>query len=252
VLAGVIASEWTKLSSLRSNRWTLGIAAVVTLGLTVVIAVGFSAGPAPGGPADAVTTSFLAYAEYGVLPAAVLSVLAFTSEYGSGLIRATFTAVPRRRAVLGAKAVVTGAAALVAGELLAFACFFLTQAILSGHHRGVSLFQPGAARAVLAAGLVLPACSLVALGLGAIVRHTAGAIAAAVTAVFLVSLLCLVLPAPWNLRAGRFTLLLAAYQNVTLHPRAGLLSPDLSLLVMLAWPAVALLAAGYVLPRRDV
>lgn len=254
VAAGVLASEWTKLRSLRSNRWTLAIAAVVTLGLTVVVALGFSSGPSdrPDGPVDALATSFLAYAEYAALPVAVLSVLAFTSEYSSGLIRTTFSAVPGRRTVLAAKAVVTGGAALVAGELLAFACFFLTQAILSGHQRGLSLAHPGAALSVLAAGLLLPACALVALGAGAIVRHTAGAITAAVTAVFLLSLLCLALPAPWNLRAGRFTLLFAAYQEVTLHPRAGLLSPGLSLLVILAWPAAALLVAAAVLDRRDV
>jgi ABC-2 type transport system permease protein len=162
VTAGVIAREWTKLRSLRSNRWTLAVAAVVTLGLTAVVALGVSSGPASGPdgpPVDALSSSFLAYAEYAVLPAAVLSVLSFTSEYSSGLIRATFTAVPGRRTVLGAKAVVTFAAALVAGELLAFACFFLTQAILAGHQRGLSLAQPGAVRGVLAAGLVLPACT---------------------------------------------------------------------------------------------
>ena len=89
VTAGVIASEWTKLSSLRSNRWTLAIAAVVTLGLTAVVALGFSTGPATGSdavPVDVLTSSFLAYAEYTLLPVVVLSVLVFTSEYSSGLI----------------------------------------------------------------------------------------------------------------------------------------------------------------------
>jgi ABC-2 type transport system permease protein len=105
---------------------------------------------------------------------------------------------------------------------------------------------------VLAAGLVLPACALVGLAAGAVIRHTAGAIAAAVTVVFLLSALCLALPAPWNLRAGRFTLLFAAYQQVTLHPRPSLLSPGLSLLVIVAWPAAALLVAAAVLARRDV
>jgi hypothetical protein len=253
--AEVLASEWTKLRSLRSNRLTLAIAAVVTLGLTAVVTEGFASGPASGpgaAPVDALATSFLAYAEYTVLPVVVLSVLVFTSEYGSGLIRTTFAAVPRRRTVLAAKAAVTGAAALVAGEVLAFACFFLAQAILSGHQRGLSLAHPGAVRGVLAAGLVLPACALVAVGIGAVVRHTAGAIAAAIAVVFLLAALCLALPAPWNTRIGRFTLPFAAYQEVSLHPLAGLLSPALSLLVIVAWPAAALLVAAAVLTRRDV
>jgi ABC-2 type transport system permease protein len=251
----VLASEWTKLRSLRSNRWTLGVAAVVTLVLTGVVAESFAAAPDTGQHAAAVdrlATSFLAYAEYLVLPVTVLSVLVFTSEYASGLIRTTLTAVPRRQTVLAAKAAVTGAAALVVGEVLAFACFFLTQAILSGRHGGLSLAHPGAPRSVLAAGFVLAACALVGVGAGAIIRHTAGAIAAAVTVVYLLAVLCLALPAPWKLGLGRFTLPFAAYAEVTAHPPAGLLSPWLSLLVLIAWPAATLVAAAVVLTRRDV
>ena len=65
-----------------------------------------------------------------------LAALQFTSEYSSGLIRTTFAAVPQRWTVLAGKAAVVGAAALVIGEVLAFGCFALVQAILSGRHRG--------------------------------------------------------------------------------------------------------------------
>jgi hypothetical protein len=179
-------------------------------------------------------------------------VLVFTSEYGSGLIRTTFAAVPQRRAVLAAKAGVTGLAALAVGELLAFACFLLTQASLAGHDGGLSLSRPGVPGAVLSAGLALAACAVVGVAAGAIIRHTAGAIAAAVTVVYLLAALCLALPSPWDTRLGRLTMPMAAYQMVTLHPQAGLLSPALSLLVLLGWPAIALLAASAVLTRRDV
>lgn len=119
----VLAFEWTKLRSVRSNYWTLLIAAVVTLGVTAIVAQSIASAPAPppGGPMNPLTSSFLGYGEYTVLPVTVLSVLTFTSEYASGLIRTTFTAVPKRGTVLAAKAAVTGAAALTAGELLAFA-----------------------------------------------------------------------------------------------------------------------------------
>ena len=142
--------------------------------------------------------SFLAYAEYTVIPVSVLAVLQFTSEYSSGLIRTTFAAVPQRWTVLAGKAAVVGAAALVIGEVLAFGCFALVQAILSGRHRGVSLAQPGVLGAVLAAGFVLCACALTALGLAAIIRHTAGAITAALVVIYLVAGLCLFLPSPWK------------------------------------------------------
>ncbi len=249
----VLAFEWTKLRSIRSNYWTLLIAAMVTLGVTAIVAqaIASAPGPPPGGSMNPLTSSFLGYGEYTVLPVTVLSVLTFTSEYASGLIRTTFTAVPRRRVVLAAKAAVTGAAALIAGELLAFACFLFTQAILSGHHRGLALSHPGALRAVLAAGFVLAACAAVGVGVGAGIRHTAGAIAAAVTVIYLLAVLCLVLPSPWKVRLGRFTLPFAAYQLVTLHPQPGLLSPGLSMLVLIGWPAAALLAAALVITRRD-
>jgi len=249
----VLAFEWTKLRSVRSNYWTLLIAAVVTLGVTAIVAQSIASAPAPppGGPMNALISSFLGYGEYLVLPVTILSVLTFTSEYSSGLIRTTFTAVPRRRAVLAAKAAVTGAAALIAGELLAFACFLSAQAILDRHHRGLALSHPGALRAVLAAGLVLAACAVAGVGVGAIIRHTAGAIAAAVIAIYLMAAACLVLPHPWNVRLGRFTLPFAAYQLVSTHAQPGLLSPGLSVLVVLGWPAAALLAAALLITRRD-
>jgi ABC-2 type transport system permease protein len=249
-----LAFEWTKLRSARSNYWTLLIAAVATLGVTAIVAVSFASGPAAraaGSPVDPLAGSFLGFAEYAVLPVTVLAALVFTSEYGSGLIHTTFIAVPRRRSVLAAKAAVTGAAALLAGELLAFGCFFLTQAILAGHHRGLALSRPGVPGAVLAGGLVLAACALVGVGLGAVIRHTAGAIAASVGLIYLLGVLCLVLPAPWSSRLGRFTMPFAAYQLVSLHPAGTLLAPGLSLLVVLAWPAAALAAAAIVISRRD-
>jgi ABC-2 type transport system permease protein len=247
-----LAFEWTKLQSVRSNRWTLAAAVIVTLGVTVAIAESLASTPANRpAPFDTLTASFLGYAEYTVLPVTVLGVLVFTSEYASGLIRTTFTAVPRRGAVLAAKAVVTGAAALVVGEVLAVTCFLLTQAIVAGRHGGLSLSHPGVPGAIAAVGLALAACTAVGVAAGAIVRHTAGAIAAAITVVYLLALLCMFLPGPWNTRLGRFTMPFAAYQVASLHQRAGLLPPAISVVVLVAWPAIALLAAAAVLRRRD-
>jgi hypothetical protein len=248
----VLAFEWTKLRSVRSTSITLLIAAVVTIGATGIVAhaVASTPKPPPGG-FSALSVSFLAYAEYTVIPVSVLAVLQFTSEYSSGLIRTTFAAVPQRWTVLAGKAAVVGAAALVIGEVLAFGCFALVQAILSGRHRGVSLGQPGVLGAVLAAGFVLCACALTALGLAAIVRHTAGAITAALAVIYLVAGLCFFLPSPWQADIGRFTLAFAASQVTALHPQAGLFSPGGSMLVLVAWPAGTLLVAGLVITRRD-
>jgi hypothetical protein len=248
----VVAFEWTKVRSLRSHLITLLAAAVVTIGVSVIVA--HAIGSAPSSPPagfSALTASFLAYAEYLVIPVSVLAVLQFTSEYSTGLIRTTFAAVPRRWAVLAGKAAVVGAAALVTGEVVALASFAVVQAILSGRHRGVSLAQPGVPGAVLAAGFVLCACALTALGLAAIIRHTAGAITATLAAIYLVAGLCLFLPSPWKDDIGRFTMAFAASQVVALHPQAGLFSAWGSMLVLAAWPVGALLTAGLVISRRD-
>ena len=245
----VLISEWTKLRSVRSTYWTLLVAVVTPIGLSALVAVTLANAPGNGSPVDPLLPGLLSL-EYAVLAVGVLGVLTFSSEFSTGLVRTTFAAVPRRRAVLAAKAAVLGAVTLVAGELVAFVSFALVQAVLSGKHLGVSLSRPGVLGAVLATGLLLFVVATMGLGLGAIVRHTAGGIAALVGLIFLPAILGL-LPAPWGGRVGRFTLLEAARQVTALHPATDLFAPGLSLLVLLAWPALTLLAAALLITRRD-
>ncbi|HYA45106.1 MAG TPA: hypothetical protein VED59_05845, partial [Acidimicrobiales bacterium] len=190
-----------------------------------------------------------AWLEYPVLAVGILGVLAFTSECSTGQIRTTFSAVPQRAAVLLAKASVVGAAVLTVGEASAFGSFFLSQAVLAGHSQ-LSLAQAGEARAVLAGGFSLFVVAMVGLGLGAVIRHTAGAVAALPAVVYL-PLLVLSLPSPWADRIGGYTILMCAYQLVSLHRQPGLLSPALSLVVLMAWPAVLLVAGSIATARRD-
>jgi ABC-2 type transport system permease protein len=246
----VLASEWTKFRSVRSTYWTLAVAMVTPIAFSTLLAVAFAATPSTSKPVDPMLPGLLSL-EYAVIAVSVLGVLAFSSEYATGLIRITFAGVPRRRAVLAAKAAVTGAVTLVAGQVVAFVSFFSVQAILSGHDLGVSLSRPGVPGAVLAEGLLLCVCALTGVALGAIIRHTAGGIVA-VLAVILVPAIVGLLPAPWGARVGRFTLIDAAQQVTALHPQANLFAPALSLLVLLAWPAVALAAAALLITRRDI
>jgi ABC-type transport system involved in multi-copper enzyme maturation permease subunit len=244
----VLGSEWTKVRSVRSTYWILLIAAVTAIGGSTIIAAA-STGRAGHSPFEPLEPVFIAWVEYPVLAVGILGVLAFTAEYSTGQIRTTFAAVPQRRAVLAAKAGAVGLLTLCFSELLAFISFFLSQAIVS-NHGGLSLAHPGVAGAVLAAGFTLFAIAMVGVGLGAIIRHTAGAIAA-LPAVIYLPLVLLSLPAPWADRIGKFTVLIAASQVVSLHPKASLLSPDLSMLVLVAWPAVTLLIAALLITRRD-
>jgi hypothetical protein len=244
----VLVSEWTKVRSVRSTYWILLIAAITAIGGSVIVAT--TTASSGHSPMDPLASIFVAWLEYPVLAVGILGVLAFTSEHSTGQIRTTFAAVPRRRAVLAAKVGAVGLLTLCFSELLAFISFFLSEAILSGHHRGLSLAHPGVLGAVLGAGFSLFAIGLVGVGLGAIIRHSAGAIAALPAMIYL-PLVLLSLPAPWADRISRFTLLIASSQIVSLHPKVGLLSPSFSMLVVAAWPTVSLLIAALLITRRD-
>src|SRR6516165_3319870 len=219
----VLVSEWVKLRSVRSTYLVLLFAAAAAVGIGYLVAhadathwptMTAAARAAFDPVSDSFTGLGLAQLAFGAL-----GVLAISSEYATGLIRTTFAAVPQRRAVIAAKAAVVGAVTLLAGELIAFATFFAGQQALSAQHLNVSLAHPGALRGVLAAGLYLAVMAWVGLGLGAVIRHTAGAITAMVGVVFLLPTIIGALPAPWNVRIGKFTLNLAAPQMIAQHPQ---------------------------------
>jgi hypothetical protein len=248
-LTDVLGSEWIKIRSVKSTYWLLVIAAVTAIGGSAIVALSERSSHKPP-PLDPVASLFLAWLEYPILALGILGVLSLTNEYTSGQIRTTFAAVPQRLTVLAAKAGVTGTVSLIFGEALAFASFLLGQAILAGHHGSISLSHPGVPGELLAAGFSLFAIAMLGLALGAVIRNTAGAVVA-LPAVIYLPLIFLALPHPWNDRIGKFSLLMSAYQLVSEHPHAGLLSRPLSLAVLVAWPAAALLIAAVLLKRRD-
>lgn len=245
----LLTSEWTKFYSVRSTYWTLLIAAVTAIGGSAVVA----SASANGGktPFDPLASIFVGWLEYPVLAFGILGVLAFTSEYSSGIIRTTFTAVPQRRTVLAAKFGVVGIVTLVFGEFLAFASLLLSEVVRGSRAPSFSIFHADVVGAVLAAGFSLFAIAMMGLAIGAIARHTAGAIAVLPALIYL-PLLVLSLPSPWNDRIGGFTILMAAYQSVSLHPQAHFLSPTLSILVLAAWAFIPLLVAAIAISRRDM
>ena len=133
----------------------------------------------------------------GQLAIAVLGVLVITSEYSTGVIRASLLAVPRRIPMLAAKAVVFAVLLIVVTEIVAFCSFFVGSAILHAHVQ-VSLSGPGVTRAVIGAGLYLTVLGLLALAIGTMIRHTAGAISTAIGIVFVLPILSGLLPSSWG------------------------------------------------------
>src|SRR5580698_4751228 len=144
-LGGAIASEFTKLRSVRSTYWTLGALFVVSVGLAVAIAAGteahFTNHPFAEVGFDATQTSLGAFFELGQLIIAVIGAMVITSEYSTGMIRTSLTAQPRRGVVYAAKAIVFTSVALVISLVTAFVAFFAGQAMYAGSAVGVSLFH---------------------------------------------------------------------------------------------------------------
>ena len=252
---GALAAEWIKLRSVRSTYLILAAAAVAAVAVGYLVThsdvTRWATMTAQAKAAfDPVSDSFsglgLAQLAFGTL-----GVLVISSEYATGLIRTTFTAVPRRRAVLAAKATIAGAVSLAAGEAIAFATFFTGQQALSAQHLQVTLAHPGALRGVLAAGFYLAVMAWAGLGLGTLIRHTAGAITTMTAVVFLLPKIIPAQPAPWNVQAGKYTLNLAAQQMIAQHPAPGYFGAGPSFLIVAAYAAAALAAAAILITRRD-
>lgn len=186
-MTNALRAEWIKLRTIRSTYLILGIAILMGLGIGITGLASVANHPmsaADRASFDPVSASFSGF-EFGELAFGALGVLAITTEYGSGLIRATFLAMPRRRQVFAAKTLVLAGLALAVCEACAFGAAGIGQAILSGHHLAAPMTAPGTLRAVSTAGLYMAAVTMVGFGIGAIVRHTGGALAATVGVVFL-------------------------------------------------------------------
>jgi len=250
----VVWAEWTKLVSLRSTWITLGAAAVLAVGLSGAIGYGVhhsvEGGEPPPALAEAVGAAFLPI-DLFVLVFGVFGVLQMTGEYGSGLIRATLTAVPRRWPVTAAKAVVQVAVTLPVMAATALGSFLVCQAFLGDG--GASLGDPGVPGAIVGAAFCPVLMGLLGLGAGTVIRHTAGAITTLVAGLFIIPLLLgPALPGDLEEDVMKYVPTVAGQAMYSVDGGGqpfDVLPPATSAAVMVGWAAL-LLAAGIVLLRR--
>ena len=197
---GILRSEFTKFRSLRSSWWTLATAAVLTVGFGALVAANTSAGgPDDFASPDSIATTALFGVVFAQLATSILGVLMISGEYGTGMIRTSMTAVPKRLPVLWAKAAVYTAVVLPVSLVVAFVSFFLSQAIRSG--RGLttaSLADDGVLRVLIGSALYVTVAGLLALGIGTLLRHTAAGLATVVGLFFVVPIVANFLPASIN------------------------------------------------------
>lgn len=198
----VLKSEFTKFRSLRSSLWTMLAGVVLVIGLGALIsAITASQHHAPGPPGRAaggavnpVSTS-LAGITFAVIAFGVLGVMFSSGEYSTGMIRSSLTVVPRRLPVLWAKLAVFAAAIFPVSLIASASAFFVGQALLTGHHLGVSISSPGALRSVIGAALYVTVAGMIGVALGALLRSTAAGIATFAAVFFVVPPLTALLPA---------------------------------------------------------
>ena len=182
----------------------------------------------------------------------LLGVLAVTSEYSSGMIRATLAAVPQRRLMLAAKTLALAAAALVTGTGASFAAYLIFQAFLpAGDALRTSLTGPGVLRAVTGAGLYLAVLGLLGFGLGAVIRSSAGAVAALFGLLFVPTLLAALLPQSWQDSIGGYLPMNAGEAIYTVRHQAHTLQPWAGFGVFCLYAAAALVAGFILISRRD-
>jgi ABC-2 type transport system permease protein len=286
-LRGAIASEFTKLRSVRSTYWTLGALFIVSVGLDVAITAGTASNFAnnPGNKAgfDATQASLGAFFEIGQLIIAVLGAMVITSEYSTGMIRTSLTAQPRRGVVYTAKAIVFTTVTLVISLVTAFIAFFVGQAIYSSKGISASLFHtitipananvtcngPGPCTAtfsgtdvispstvltaIIGTALFVTIVALIAYGVGSILRHTAGAIATVIALLFIIPILEQTLPNDWRWDIMRFLPDAATRViSVTVGPdNPHLWSAWPQLGVTALWAAVLVGVGAYLFRKRD-
>jgi ABC-2 type transport system permease protein len=251
LISRTLKAEWTKLRTLPSTWRTTAL--TLALGIGFGVAVAFSqisqwhTMTAQQRQVFDPTSASLS----GVMIAAVvlgtLAVRTVTAEYSTGMIRSTFSAMPARRLVLAAKAATMAAFAFPVTLLGNVAGFELGQRIFASQHVAVTIGHPGVLQAMFFGAMAVSLVAVIGVGIGGLIRHTAGA--ATILALIIIGGLTVgqFLPAGWR----QYMPGIATQAAVTVHRSAGLLRPGTAIVVLAVYAAITLGAASLRVAHRD-
>lgn len=258
---GELRSEWIKFTAVRSTPWILGVTVLVMVGIAAMSAWSFSfllSDPEmTGGPGvlpedfDMATQAAIAGYVMAQIVVGVLGVMVITGEYSTGQIRSTLAAVPSRLPVLAAKGVIVGIAAFLTGLVGVGLGALVTIPMLSSHDVTIDLSRDGTLLALLGAPLYLVAVALFALGVGTILRHTAGGIAVVVLLFFVVPIIWPSLAPDFFQDTSPYLPSLAGARLIEGESADAVLGPWQGYGVMLGWSALSLIGGAVLLRRRD-
>ena len=260
---GVLRSEWIKLRSLRSTTWSYLIVIAISLGMALIMSLSMvsdmnGGADASGMPADGQVSLIVQSSVFGVffgqLVAGVLGVLIISGEYTTGMIRSTLTAVPKRLPALAAKAIVLFVTTFLVGLVANLGAFLVASVIFSGVDVSASLVDPAVFLPILGGALYLALVSVFALGVGTMLRSSAGGIAAVLGVMLLLPTVLQMIPAEWAHELIPYLISsagLGIFTSTTAEPAGDALGAWLSLLIVLAWMGASIAGAAVLLKRRD-
>jgi ABC-type transport system involved in multi-copper enzyme maturation permease subunit len=250
-------SEFAKIRSVRSTFWTLLASLVLSVGISVLIAALTSANWDTVSASDRATmdmSAVVAGVYFGVLVTGVLGVLVVSGEYGTGMMRTSLTAFPRRGTLFAAKTVVLTVVVLIVGLVIAFASYLLASPFYTKHGVDLSLGEAANLRALLAVPVYLTLVALMGLGLGYLLRHTAAAISSLVGLLFVIPIITNFLPGSVGKNINKIVPSNAGSAMMITHPTitgTPPISPLGGLIALLIWTAVLIVPALALFRHRD-
>lgn len=256
-MTDAIHAEWTKLRTVAGTGWLMAGAVAITVAASAGIDA--STHVSPGGAGQDPTKLALIGVDLGQAVVAVLAVLAVTDEYGSGMIRVTLAATPRRAVMLGAKAINIAGLALVAGVVAVAGCLIAGRLLLPAAgldpahgYALVSIVHGPTLRAALGSVLYLGLIALLSLGIATVFRDTAVSTGIVLGLLFLPPLLAQFVSGSWRRHVEQIApmtagLAITATNNIGSLP----IAPWAGLGVLAAWAAGLLLGGLAVLTARD-
>ncbi|MFD4635628.1 ABC transporter permease [Streptomyces sp. NPDC058284] len=245
---GILRSEWHKLWTLRSTWITLITAAALVLAIGITMGITYD-----GDDAEIDTVVFTLFGtQLSQICLAVLGILVIAGEYSTGMIRASLTAVPNRLPVLWSKAAVFTGVAFTVCLVTNVGTFLTAQIWLSDSDKKLSLADDGVLAALTTSAASLTLLSLIALGLGALLRSVPGAIGAFVGCVLILPEVAAMLPFGPVETAVSYFPAQAASSLGSVARVEDTIAPGTALLTLALWAAALIAAASVLLKRRDV
>ncbi|MCF2531415.1 ABC transporter permease [Yinghuangia soli] len=249
----MLQSEWTKIRTVRSTMWSLLVMVVLIVGLAALLGATVSDNDGSGNPDPSVSLALIGVM-IAQIAAATLGVLTISAEYTTGMIRSTLTAYPRRITVLAAKSVVFGTLMFVVGLVACYLAYLVCDAVVASDVAGSSSGKE-VVKGVVGSATYLALIGLFALGVGTMLRHSAGAITTVLGIMLVPSIFGGFIPGKfgdWVVDYSPMMLLIKMIAPADDADLGGGLGPWPGMILMACYAAAALVGAATLIKSRDV